>query len=203
MNEVTRSPDRKMIKSCFRHHESRVVIKSQWPGIFSGYYECGPRLLLLENRRKIEPKEAPSCLNPRLLVVFTRQLEILGRFPFIRTGRPDHYQTSYFDNETGFFQGFLLNNHLLPAYYLGFDWCSGIVMINSEILITSGRVWPVSSDKWKAPLVTTLTTFEVKLVIGTLRNHDDDGNGNVKKTIGLMSKTTALHVHHTTTTWNA
>ena len=24
-------------------------------------------------------------------------------------------------------------------------------MINSEILITKERVWPVSSDKWKAP----------------------------------------------------
>ena len=32
--------------------------------------------------------------------------------------------------------------------------------------------------------------------IGTLRNHDDDGNGNVKKIIGLMSRTTTLHVHH-------
>ena len=39
--------------------------------------ESGPRLLLLENRRKIDPKEIPSPLIPRLLVVFTRQLEIL------------------------------------------------------------------------------------------------------------------------------
>ena len=31
----------------------------------------------MENRRKIEPKEIPSRLIPRLLVVFTRQLEIL------------------------------------------------------------------------------------------------------------------------------
>ena len=30
---------------------------------------------------------------------------------------------------------------------------AGVVLINSEILITVGRVWPVSSDKWKAPLV--------------------------------------------------
>ena len=51
------------------------------------------------------------------------------------------------------FPGVLLKNHLLPAYYLGFDWCNRIVLINSEILITSGRVWPVSSDKWKVPLV--------------------------------------------------
>ena len=31
----------------------------------------------MENRRKIEPKEIPSRLIPRLLVVFTRQLEVL------------------------------------------------------------------------------------------------------------------------------
>ena len=55
----------------------RAVIKSRGPGISPGYYECGPRLLLLENRRKIEPKEIPCCLIPLLLVVFTRQLEIL------------------------------------------------------------------------------------------------------------------------------
>ena len=56
---------------------TRFVIKSREPGISPGYYECGPRLLLWENRRKIEPKEIPSCLIPRLIVVFTRQLEIL------------------------------------------------------------------------------------------------------------------------------
>ena len=40
----------------------RVVIESQGRGILSGYYECGPRLLLLENRRKIEPNKIPSRL---------------------------------------------------------------------------------------------------------------------------------------------
>ena len=46
--------------------------------------------------------------------------------------------------------------------------------------------------------------------LGSLQNYDGDGKENVKKTIGLMSKTTTLHVHHaflhicpcTTTTWN-
>ena len=33
-------------------------------------------------------------------------------------------------------------------------------------------------------------------IIGTLRNCDGDGKENVKKAIGLMSKTTTLHVHH-------
>ena len=32
--------------------------------------------------------------------------------------------------------------------------------------------------------------------IGTLRSNDTDSNENVKKTIGLISKTTTLHVHH-------
>ena len=47
------------------------------PGISPGYYKHGPWLLSKENRRKIEPKETPSCLIPCLLVVFTWQLEIL------------------------------------------------------------------------------------------------------------------------------
>ena len=32
--------------------------------------------------------------------------------------------------------------------------------------------------------------------IGTLRSNDADGNENVTKLIGLISKTTTLHVHH-------
>ena len=33
--------------------------------------------------------------------------------------------------------------------------------------------------------------------LGTLRSNDADDNENVKKTIGLISKTTPSHVHHT------
>ena len=44
---------------------------------FSPATKSGPQLLLLENRRKVQPKEIPSRLIPRLLDVFTRQLEIL------------------------------------------------------------------------------------------------------------------------------
>ena len=33
-------------------------------------------------------------------------------------------------------------------------------------------------------------------LLGTLRNYDGDGKENVKKVIGLMSKTTTLHAHH-------
>ena len=37
---------------------------------FPGYFERGPRLLSLENRGKIEPKEIPRSFIPRLLVCF-------------------------------------------------------------------------------------------------------------------------------------
>ena len=33
-------------------------------------------------------------------------------------------------------------------------------------------------------------------LLGTLRNYDGDGKENVKKGIGLIRKTTTLHVHH-------
>ena len=62
-------------------------------------------------------------------------------------------RTSQLASEMGFFQRVLLKNHLLRAYYLGFDWSGWIVLIKSEILITMGMVWPVSSGKWKALFV--------------------------------------------------
>ena len=33
-------------------------------------------------------------------------------------------------------------------------------------------------------------------LIGSFSNDDSDGSENVKKVIGLLSKTTTLHVHH-------
>ena len=38
--------------------------------------DVDPPLLSWENKRKIEPKETPSCFIPNLLVVFTSQLEV-------------------------------------------------------------------------------------------------------------------------------
>jgi len=46
-------------------------------GISPSYYEHSPWLLSWESRRKIKPKQIPGWLIPRLLVVFTRQLNIL------------------------------------------------------------------------------------------------------------------------------
>ena len=56
---------------------TRAVVKSQGLAISSVFYERGPWLVALVNRRKIEPKEIPSCFITHLLVVFTWQLEIL------------------------------------------------------------------------------------------------------------------------------
>ena len=49
----------------------------------------------------------------------------------------------------------LLNKTTLSCILLilGFDWSGWIVLIKSEILIATGMVWPVSSDKQKVPLV--------------------------------------------------
>ena len=55
----------------------QAVIKSRGLGISPGYYKCGARLLLLENKRKIEPKDIRSCLIPCVLVVFIQQHKIL------------------------------------------------------------------------------------------------------------------------------
>ena len=72
-----------------------------------------------------------------------------GRFDLSElAGRPDHCRTSQLANEIYFFRGFLLKKRLPRAYYLGLDWSS-----RSEIPISTGTVWSVSSDKWKAPLV--------------------------------------------------
>ena len=46
-----------------------------------------------------------------------------------------------------------MKNHLFCESYLGFLRSGWIVLIKSEILIMTGMVWPVSSDKWKAPCV--------------------------------------------------
>ena len=48
-------------------------------------------------------------------------------------------------------KSFLRKNHLLRVSYVEFNWSGWIVLIKKKIQITTGMVWPVSSDKWKAP----------------------------------------------------
>ena len=41
-----------------------------------------------------------------------------------------------------------------------------------------------------------LSRPSTKLILGTLQSYDGDSNGDFKKTVGLMSKTSTLHNHH-------
>ena len=75
----------------------------------------------------------------------------LGRFPFVRTGRPDHCPTSQFENEMAFSKSFCWKTISFGEYYSGFDWSGWRVLIKREIIIATRMVWSVSSDKWKAP----------------------------------------------------
>ena len=51
-----------------------------------------------------------------------------------------------------------MKNDFLCAYYLAFDWSGWVAFIKSKILIMKGISWPVSSDKWKAPLASMYQT---------------------------------------------
>ena len=112
---------------------------------------------------------------------------VLRRFRFVRTGRPDHCPTSQFESETGFFQEFLLKNHLFRAYYCIHDltdlarefWLKGKLSLRWE---WSGQgVWLVSSDKWKAPQVYYTSVFSVLTQRSSLlrEERDDTKNGCV------------------------
>ena len=39
--------------------------------------------------------------------------------------------------------------------------------------------------------------MRVSIVLGSFSNDEGDGNGNGKNAVGLISKTTTLHVHYT------
>ena len=49
---------------------------------------------------------------------------------------------------------------------------------------------------WDLSLPTWVNLVQARHYLGTLWNYDENGNGNVKKSIGSMRKTTTLHVHH-------
>ena len=68
-----------------------------------------------------------------------------------------------------------LQADLLMGLWLG-TWCFGEDLVNIQQVVEHGGS---------------------TAIIGTLRSNNADDNKNVKKTIGLISKTTTLHVHHT------
>ena len=58
----------------------------------------------------------------------------------------------------------------------------------------SGKL--INTFKHSRRVLNKTRTFHINGTLGTLTSNDADGNENVKKTIGLISKTTTLHVHH-------
>ena len=64
------------------------------------------------------------------------------------------------------------------------QWKAGFTTTGSEIEPSTGLHWECES------------TAVLQLTIGSFSNDDCDGNEVVKKAIGLLRKTTTLHVHH-------
>ena len=82
-------------------------------------------------------------------------LFVLGRFPLSeRTGRPDHCRTNQFDTEIYFFQDRVFAKKPSPLVHTIQD----LTDLTMEIIIATGMVWPVSFDKWKAPLDSPLAS---------------------------------------------
>ena len=63
------------------------------------------------------------------------------------------------------------------------------------------KLWDVSGYSEKRNIQeaylpkTSISGQIVSEILGTLRSDDGDGNGNVTRAIGLLTKTTTLHVH--------
>ena len=67
------------------------------------------------------------------------------------------------------------------------------------LLYLLGSLFPYGWTLSQSMVVTSfLVTADVRVsvLVGSLSNDDADGNENGKKAIGLISKTTTLHVHH-------
>ena len=73
-----------------------------------------------------------------------------------------------------------------------------------------------NKNKIKPPAVSPLFILDgtaFASILGSFGNDNGDGNKNVKKAVGLINKTTTMHVQHTflfifcrhrtTTTWNS
>ena len=75
-----------------------------------------------------------------------------GTFHLSELAGQDHCRTSQLTNEIGYFQRVFTENHILPLYIIFRIWLSWLDSFDkSRNRIIKGMVWPVSSDKWKAP----------------------------------------------------
>ena len=67
---------------------------------------------------------------------------------------------------------------------------------SDERNVLQGRIFFPLAPSYNTPLPTQSILASSHLTIGRLSNDDGDGKENGKKTIGLIGKTTTLHVHH-------
>ena len=86
----------------------------------------------------------------------TIQFAVLGRFPKVRSGRPDHGRTSHFYNEKGFLEEFLLENYFLRPYHKGLTDLAGYFLFSLRREWSFGQFWQMESTlslrKHKAPV---------------------------------------------------
>ena len=82
-------------------------------------------------------------------------------------------------------------------------WVTGILTSGSYIATKKSRK-SVYSLRFNSRLkilvlinvIIIIIIIVIVIIIREFSNDDGDGNGNVKTAIGLMSKTTTLHMHH-------
>ena len=100
-------------------------------------------------------------------------VHITGQIPVYTSSSYDHLSVPPFDCDLNFVKKALLLKRSLgrPQALLGLT-------------------------NWTFPLFLSSHKRPLRVLLETLSNHDDDHNDDFKKTIGLMIKTTALHVNH-------
>ena len=87
----------------------------------------------------------------------------------------------------------MLFTYVVVVFFACFVWLGICVEVDVDRI----TIFPFPLDTLRKVSRTGLKITAGQRTIGTLRSNDADDNGNVIKTIGLISKTTTLHVHHT------
>ena len=59
------------------------------------------------------------------------EVSVSGCFPKVKTGQLDCGRISHFENEKRFFHEFVMKNHLLHTYYLGFDRFCWMILVST------------------------------------------------------------------------
>ena len=80
------------------------------------------------------------------------EVSVSGCFLKLRSGQLDCGRISHFENEKRFFHEFVMKNHLLHTYYLGFDWFCWMIFISTGNSIICTDTWH-KYHKWYFELI--------------------------------------------------